>query len=130
MYFWCFGFRGELGFLNCDYVCMCVVNKQFDLNSKYSQCRYAHFHQVARQLRDSRMVMFCARYKIDLGSFGRCHACAVCLIKSYIYSASVLWKLCCQILFFSTIFADFERRIGASEFFEHQKNGGNTHSTK
>ena len=22
-----FGFRGELGFLNCDDVCMCVVNK-------------------------------------------------------------------------------------------------------
>ena len=23
MYFWCFVFRGELGFLNCDDVCMC-----------------------------------------------------------------------------------------------------------
>ena len=22
---------GELGFLNCDDICMCVVNKQFDL---------------------------------------------------------------------------------------------------
>ena len=22
-------FRGELGFLNCDDICMCVVNKQF-----------------------------------------------------------------------------------------------------
>ena len=31
MYFWCFGYRGELGFLNCDDVCMCVVNKQFEL---------------------------------------------------------------------------------------------------
>ena len=31
MYFRCFGFRGELGFLNCDDVCMCVVNKQFEL---------------------------------------------------------------------------------------------------
>ena len=30
MYFGCFGFRGELGFLNCDDVCMCVVNKQFE----------------------------------------------------------------------------------------------------
>ena len=30
MYFGCFGFRGELGFLNCDDVYMCVVNKQFD----------------------------------------------------------------------------------------------------
>ena len=23
-------FRGELGFLNCDDICMCVVNKQFE----------------------------------------------------------------------------------------------------
>ena len=30
MYFGCFDFRGELGFLNCDDICMCVVNKQFD----------------------------------------------------------------------------------------------------
>ena len=27
----CFGFRGELGFLNCDAVCTGVVNKQFEL---------------------------------------------------------------------------------------------------
>ena len=26
-----FGFRGGLGFLNCDDVCMCVVNKQSEL---------------------------------------------------------------------------------------------------
>ena len=31
MYFGCFCFRGELGFLNCDDICMCVVNKQFEL---------------------------------------------------------------------------------------------------
>ena len=31
MYFGCFGFRGERGFLNCDDIYMCVVNKQFDL---------------------------------------------------------------------------------------------------
>ena len=31
MYFGCVCFRGELGFLNCDYICMCVVNKQFEL---------------------------------------------------------------------------------------------------
>ena len=30
MYFGC-GFRGELGFLNCDVICMCFVNKQFEL---------------------------------------------------------------------------------------------------
>ena len=31
MYFGCFGFRGELDFLDCDDVSMCVVNKQFEL---------------------------------------------------------------------------------------------------
>ena len=38
MYFWCFGFRGEIGFLNCDDVCMCVVNKQFE--SVYVDLQY------------------------------------------------------------------------------------------
>ena len=31
MYFGCFDFRGKLGSLNCDDICMCVVNKQFEL---------------------------------------------------------------------------------------------------
>ena len=31
MYFGCFGFRGELGFLNDDDICVCVVNKKFEL---------------------------------------------------------------------------------------------------
>ena len=31
MYFGCVWFRGELGLLNCDDICMCVGNKQFDL---------------------------------------------------------------------------------------------------
>ena len=31
MYFGRFDFRGELGLLNCDDVCMCVVNKHFEL---------------------------------------------------------------------------------------------------
>ena len=31
MYFGCVCFRGELGFLNCDDICICVVNKQFEL---------------------------------------------------------------------------------------------------
>ena len=30
-YFGCVCFRGELGLLNCDDICMCVVNKQFEL---------------------------------------------------------------------------------------------------
>ena len=39
MYF-CFVFRGELGFLNCDDVCMCVVNKQFELLEFVSESVY------------------------------------------------------------------------------------------
>ena len=31
MYFGCLGFRGEAGYMNCDDICMCVVNKQFEL---------------------------------------------------------------------------------------------------
>ena len=31
MYFGCVCFRSELGFLNCDDICMYVVNKQVDL---------------------------------------------------------------------------------------------------
>ena len=31
MYFGCVCFRGELGFLNCDDICICVVNKQFEI---------------------------------------------------------------------------------------------------
>ena len=40
MYFGCFGFRVELGFLNCDDVCMCVVNKQFELLEFVSESVY------------------------------------------------------------------------------------------
>ena len=31
MYFGCFDFRGELGFLNCDDICICVENEQLEL---------------------------------------------------------------------------------------------------
>ena len=45
MYFVNFFFKGELGFLNCDDVCMCVVNNQFELlkfviNSIYVDLKY------------------------------------------------------------------------------------------
>ena len=45
MYFGSFCFRGELGFLNCDDSCMCIVNKQFELlefvfNSVYVDLQY------------------------------------------------------------------------------------------
>ena len=31
IYFWCVCFSGELVFLNCDDICMCVLNNQFEL---------------------------------------------------------------------------------------------------
>ena len=45
MYFVFLCVRGELGFLNCDDSCMCVVNKQFELiefvfNSVYVDLKY------------------------------------------------------------------------------------------
>ena len=40
MYFGCFDFRGELGFLNCDDVCMCVENNQFELLEFVSESVY------------------------------------------------------------------------------------------
>ena len=40
MYFGCFDFRGELGFLNCDDICMCVVNTQFQLLEFVSESVY------------------------------------------------------------------------------------------
>ena len=46
MYFWCFGFRGEIGFLNCDDVCMCVVNKQFELLEFVSESVYVDLQYV------------------------------------------------------------------------------------
>ena len=45
MYFACFDFRGELGVLHCDDICMWIVNKQFELlefvfNSVYVELKY------------------------------------------------------------------------------------------
>ena len=40
VYFGCFDFRGELGFLNCDDVCMCVVNSQLELLEFVSESVY------------------------------------------------------------------------------------------
>ena len=41
-----FGFRGELGFMNCDDVCMCVVNKQFELLEFVSESVYVDLQSV------------------------------------------------------------------------------------
>ena len=40
MYFRCVCFRGELDFLNCDDICMCVVNKHFVFDFVYVDLQY------------------------------------------------------------------------------------------
>ena len=44
MYFGCVRFRGELGFLNCDDIYMCVVNKQFQLLEFVFDSVYVDLH--------------------------------------------------------------------------------------
>ena len=39
MYCVCVCFRGKHGFMNCDDICMCVVNKQFVCNSVHVDLR-------------------------------------------------------------------------------------------
>ena len=46
MYVGCFDFRGELGFLNYDDICMCVVNKQFELLEFVFESVYVDLHAV------------------------------------------------------------------------------------
>ena len=46
MYFACVCFRAELGFLNCDDICMCVVDKQFELLEFVYDSVYVDLHAV------------------------------------------------------------------------------------
>ena len=55
MYFGCFDFRGELGFLNCDDVCMCVVNNQFQLLESVSESVYVDL----RMMRFLSLLLLC-----------------------------------------------------------------------
>ena len=69
MYYGCVCFRGEPGFLNCYDICMCVVNKQFELLEFFiyfvyvdllydeiyltftagNVCLYTHIHNISVQ---------------------------------------------------------------------------------
>ena len=41
-----FDFRGDLGFLNCDDICMCVMNKQFQLLEFVFESVYVDLHSM------------------------------------------------------------------------------------
>ena len=73
--FWCFGFRGELGFLNCDNVCMCVVNKQFELLEFVSESVYVNL-QYDEISFTARSVCLCGVSSpvVDMGLFVRLSA--------------------------------------------------------
>ena len=58
MYFGSFSFWGELGFLNWGDVCMCVVNKQFELlefvfDSVYVDLQYDKKQRMSITTRDT-----------------------------------------------------------------------------
>ena len=74
MYFWSVCIRGELGFLNCDDICMCAVNKQlelleFDFDSIYVDLQY-----------DEIYLIFTAR------SVCLCDVCSVVVLGMYVKS--------------------------------------------
>ena len=60
MYLRCFDFRGELGFLNCDYICMCVVNKQFEFLEFVFESVYVdlQYHEISLNF-TARSVCLC-----------------------------------------------------------------------
>ena len=81
MYFWCFGFRGELGFLNCDDVCMCVVNKHFVLlefvsKSVYVAMQYDEIY-LAFTVGPVCLCGCCSTLCRACGCCGECDACTV-----------------------------------------------------
>ena len=94
MYFGCFGFRGELGFLNCDDVCMRVVNKQFELlefvfDSVYVDLQMMRFLSllllgicpcvVSVVMWSSLVCLGCCRgTRCGCGGCCYCNACTVC----------------------------------------------------
>ena len=97
MYFGCFDFRGELGFPNCDDVCMCVVNKQFELLEFV-------FESVSVDLQyDENSFIFTAGYVClwgvcslvrgtlcyECGCCGDCDACTVVCVAC-VYGARLL----------------------------------------
>ena len=96
MYFGCVCFRGELGFLNCDDICMCVVNKQFEhlkfvFDSVYVDLQYDEIYLTFT----GGSVSLCCVFGLSVrcrgtlcGCGGCCDACtAVCV--AFVYAERV-----------------------------------------
>ena len=83
MYFGRVCFRGELGFLNCDDICMCVVNKQFELlefvfASVYVDLQYDEISLTFT----AGSVSLCRGALCGCGGYYDCDACTiVCMLR-------------------------------------------------
>ena len=99
MYFGCVCFRGELGFLNCDDICMCVVNKQFELlefvfDSIYGDLQY---DEIYLNFTAGSVVMWLSL--VCLRGCGGCCNCDVAIVVRVTCVFAVrmrgLWQCCC-----------------------------------
>ena len=81
MYLGCVCFRGELGFLNCDDICMSVVNKQFELLEFVFDSVYVDMQYDEISLTFSWSVCLYGVYSPVV---------VLCL------SVMLLWYLCCE----------------------------------
>ena len=86
MYFVCFGFRGELGFLNCNDVCICVVNKQFELIEFVSESVYV-------DLQYCWVCVFVWCYKSCRSPWSVCEVVVVPYVVSAVVAVTVMYVL-------------------------------------
>ena len=98
MYFWGFGFRGELGFLNCDDVCMCVVNKQFELLEFVSESVYVdlQYDEISLTFTAGPVCLCGVSSPCACGCCGDCDACTVVCVAcvcAVSVTAVLVWGL-------------------------------------
>ena len=86
MYFGCVCFRSELGFLNCDDICMCVVNSSLGSSSLF----------LIPFMLTCSMMMFLSLFQLGLGHCGVSvvmWSLRLSLRLSW-YAMWMLWLLC------------------------------------
>ena len=81
-------FRGELGLLNCDDICMCVVNKQFELlefifDSVYVDLQYDEIFLTFTAVSVVVFGLFVRLLWYPLCGCGGCCACDACMLTEY-----------------------------------------------
>ena len=99
MYFGCIYFRDKLGSLDCDDICMCVVNKKFELlkfifDSVYVDLQYDKIYltfmagSVCLYCVSSHVVVFCLSVcTIVVGILCGCVGCCDCDVCTVVCAA-------------------------------------------